>query len=102
MRVLVTGGAGYIGSHMVKTLVESAHEVVVLDDLSTGHRDAVSAKAKLVEGDVARTDEVRALLRDERIEATSRRRSASRSRSRTRVSTGIATSSRHSACSTRW
>jgi UDP-glucose 4-epimerase len=69
MRILVTGGAGYIGAHMVKTLLERGHEVVVLDDLSTGHRDAVSAGARFVEGDVARTDDVRALIRDERIEA---------------------------------
>lgn len=41
MRDLVVGGAGYIGSHMVKQLLRSGHEVVTLDDLSTGYRDAV-------------------------------------------------------------
>jgi UDP-glucose 4-epimerase len=41
MRVLVTGGAGYIGSHMVRRLHEAGHDIVVLDDLSTGFRDAV-------------------------------------------------------------
>jgi UDP-glucose 4-epimerase len=41
MRILVVGGAGYIGAHMSKLLAESGHEVVVLDDLSTGHRAAV-------------------------------------------------------------
>ena len=41
MRLLVTGGAGYIGSVCAARLVESGHDVVVLDDLSTGHRDAV-------------------------------------------------------------
>ncbi|HVV71790.1 MAG TPA: NAD-dependent epimerase/dehydratase family protein, partial [Verrucomicrobiae bacterium] len=41
MRVLVVGGAGYIGAHMVKMLAESGHEVVVLDNFSTGHRAAV-------------------------------------------------------------
>jgi UDP-glucose 4-epimerase len=69
MRVLVTGGAGYIGSHMVKTLIERGHDVVVLDDLSTGHRDAVAKSARFALGDVAKTDDVRALVRDERIEA---------------------------------
>lgn len=69
MRVLVTGGAGYIGSHMVKTLLDRGHEVVVLDDLSTGHRDAVNPAARFVEGDIAKTDDVRGLLRDERVEA---------------------------------
>lgn len=54
MKLLVTGGAGYVGSVCAATLVEAGHEVVVLDDLSTGHRDAVPARCEFVEGDVAR------------------------------------------------
>jgi UDP-glucose-4-epimerase GalE len=54
---------------MVKTLLDAGHDVVVLDDLSTGHRDAVQPKARFVEGDVGATSDVGALLRDERIEA---------------------------------
>ena len=50
--VLVVGGAGYIGSHMVKMLVQSGHEVIVLDNLSTGFRDAVHY-GRLIEGDLA-------------------------------------------------
>jgi UDP-glucose 4-epimerase len=50
-RILVCGGAGYIGSHMVRLLVERGFEVVVFDDLSTGHREAVNGN-RLVEGDV--------------------------------------------------
>ena len=42
MSILVTGGAGYIGSHMVKELIRQGREVVVLDNLSTGHREAVT------------------------------------------------------------
>ena len=60
MAVLVTGGAGYIGSHMVLALVDAGEEVVVLDDLSTGFARAVHPKARFVQGDVA--DE--ALLRE--------------------------------------
>ncbi|HEY0637744.1 MAG TPA: UDP-glucose 4-epimerase GalE [Pseudonocardiaceae bacterium] len=53
MKLLVTGGAGYVGSVCAATLVEAGHRVVVVDDLSTGHRDAVPPGCELVEADVA-------------------------------------------------
>ena len=52
MNVLVTGGAGYIGSVVVVRLLEAGHEVTVIDDLSTGHRDAVPDDAHFVLGRV--------------------------------------------------
>ncbi|GAA3765951.1 UDP-glucose 4-epimerase GalE [Salinactinospora qingdaonensis] len=52
MKILVTGGAGYIGSVVTAQLLEAGHDVVVLDNLSTGHRDAVPHAATFVEGDV--------------------------------------------------
>jgi len=55
MRVLVVGGAGYIGSHMVKMLLGAGHEVVTLDNLSSGHRDAVLG-GTFIEGDLADID----------------------------------------------
>ncbi|GAB3728141.1 UDP-glucose 4-epimerase GalE [Nocardiopsis nanhaiensis] len=58
MKLLVTGGAGYIGSVVTALLVEAGHEVTVLDVLSAGHRDAVPPGATLVEGDVHRAAEV--------------------------------------------
>ncbi|MDV8002704.1 UDP-glucose 4-epimerase GalE [Rhodococcus sp. IEGM 1408] len=53
MKLLVTGGAGYVGGVCATVLLERGHEVVVLDDLSTGNRDGVPEGATLVEGDVA-------------------------------------------------
>jgi len=51
MKILITGGAGYIGSHMVKTLGERGHELVIYDNLSTGHRESV-LYGRLVEADL--------------------------------------------------
>jgi UDP-glucose 4-epimerase len=52
VKLLVTGGAGYIGSVVTAQLAEEGHDVTVLDDLSTGHRDAVPAEARFVEGSI--------------------------------------------------
>jgi len=52
MRLLVTGGAGYIGSIVAAQLIAAGHDVTVLDDLSTGHADAVPPGARFVRGDV--------------------------------------------------
>ena len=48
MNLLVTGGAGYIGSHAARILLDDGHHVVVVDDLSTGHRAAVDPRAVFV------------------------------------------------------
>jgi UDP-glucose 4-epimerase len=69
MSVLVTGGAGYIGSDMVLDLLEAGEDVIVLDNLSTGFRSAVPEGAKLVEGDVGDQRLVRHLLLSNRIDA---------------------------------
>ncbi len=65
--VLVTGGAGYIGSHTVHALVAQGYGVVVLDDLSTGSRNSVPQGAQFVRGDIADKRLVTALLRTSRI-----------------------------------
>jgi UDP-arabinose 4-epimerase len=68
MRILVTGGAGYIGSHTAKVLAEHGHAPVVFDDFSTGHRSAVKF-GPLVEGTLANTELVERTLVEQRIEA---------------------------------
>lgn len=57
MRVLVTGGAGFIGSHVVKLLLEQGFSVVVVDNLSHGSRDNVPHSAEFILGDILRPDE---------------------------------------------
>lgn len=69
MTVLVTGGAGYIGSHMVLELLDSGESVVVLDNLSTGFRWAVPTNATLVVGDVGDQDLVRSIVRKHGVKA---------------------------------
>jgi UDP-glucose 4-epimerase len=69
MRVLVTGGAGYIGSVSVEVLVAEGHDVVVLDDLSTGHEAAVVPEATFVRGDYGDEAAVTELLERRGIEA---------------------------------
>ena len=67
--VLVTGGAGYIGSHAVLALLDSGWPVTVLDNLSTGFRWAVPDEARLVEGDIADQPLVERLIADHGIKA---------------------------------
>jgi len=62
MNILVTGGAGYIGSVVVELLVRKGHSVVVFDNFSTGHRGAVEPTAKVVQGDLADAGEVERLF----------------------------------------
>ncbi len=69
MRLLVTGGAGYVGSVTVEALIEGGHEVMVIDDLRTGHRQAVHPGAAFVQADVADEAAVRAALRHQPCDA---------------------------------
>lgn len=68
-RVVVTGGAGYIGSHAVRALVDAGHDVAVLDDLSEGHEQAVPKGVSLVRARIHDQAAVRQLLIDHRADA---------------------------------
>ena len=67
--LLVTGGAGYVGSHAVVELLARGHKVVVFDNLYQGHREAVPAEAKFVQGDLADRNAVAALFKAHRFDA---------------------------------
>src|SRR5580698_5570223 len=69
MAVLVTGGAGYIGSHMVYALLDRGERVVVLDNLSTGLGSLVAPDAEFILGDVADQSTVRKLVRELKVDS---------------------------------
>ena len=69
MSILVIGGAGYIGSHNVHALVERGEDVVVLDNLVTGHRQAVHPNARFYEGDLRSAADLDRVFSEQQIEA---------------------------------
>lgn len=69
MAILVCGGAGYIGSHMVHELIKNQEEVVVIDNLLTGHRQAVHPRAKFYEGDIRSAADLDRIFTENKIEA---------------------------------
>lgn len=68
-KFLVTGGAGYIGSHAVKALHAAGHQVTVYDNFSAGHREAARFAHSVVDGDIHDTDRLRRALRDHACES---------------------------------
>lgn len=68
MKILVTGGAGYIGSFMVRRLVENGDDVTVIDSLERGHEEAVDNKAKLIVGNLLDRETVSKLLSENRFD----------------------------------
>src|SRR3990172_1890556 len=59
MKILVTGGAGFIGSHVVDAYLKAGHEVMVIDNLSTGRRDMVNPKAQFLQVDITDRDNLK-------------------------------------------
>ena len=68
MHILVTGGAGFIGSHLVDALLEDGHDVTVFDNLSTGCRDQIPTEARFVEGDIRDEAALQALFEEGRFD----------------------------------
>jgi len=71
MRILVTGGAGFIGSHIVDAYIEAGHSVAVVDDLSTGHREQVHPRARFYQADVTKAEELARIFASEQPEVVS-------------------------------
>ncbi|PLR86879.1 UDP-glucose 4-epimerase GalE [Bacillus canaveralius] len=68
MSILVLGGAGYIGSHAVNQLIKQNYDVVVVDNLQTGHQQAIHPKAKFYQGDIREKNFLRKVFADEQID----------------------------------
>lgn len=68
MKILVTGGAGFIASHVVDAYIALGHEVVVVDNLSTGDRSNLNSQAKFIEADITDKEKIQATIRQERPE----------------------------------
>jgi UDP-glucose 4-epimerase len=66
MKILVTGGAGFIASHVSDAFIEAGHEVVVVDNLSTGRTEFVNPKAKFIEADITDKEKIQSIIREEK------------------------------------
>jgi UDP-glucose 4-epimerase len=69
MKILITGGAGYIGSHATQALVQAGYETIVLDNLSTGFREAVPAESQFILGDVRDSQHLSYIFNKEQVQA---------------------------------
>lgn len=68
MKILVVGGAGYIGSHAVKQLIENGDEVIVIDNLETGHRESIPQNVPFYQVDIRNKEELKAVLEKENVD----------------------------------
>ena len=63
MSILITGGAGYIGSHIVERLIKNKIKVIILDNLNTGHKKLINKKAFFIRGDINDKNLVKSILK---------------------------------------
>ena len=68
MKILITGGAGYIGSHVSNLLLDKGFDVTIIDSLITGNKNLVPKKAKLVISDIADTEKIESVVNNERFD----------------------------------
>ena len=68
MKILVTGGAGFIASHVVDAYIELGHEIVIIDNLSSGNTANLNPKAKFIEVDITDKEKVQEIIRQEKPE----------------------------------
>ena len=68
MKILITGGAGFIASHVADTYIELGHEVIIVDNLSTGNLENLNPKAKFIEADITDKEKIQEIIRSERPE----------------------------------
>ena len=67
--ILVTGGAGYIGSHIVENLVKTKNKVIILDNLVTGYKRLINKKAKFIKADIKNRKDLIKIIRDNKIDS---------------------------------
>ena len=65
MKILLTGGAGYIGSHVLLSIIENKHDVIVIDDLSTGNKNLIPEKVKLINTNINNSEKISNILKEE-------------------------------------
>lgn len=68
MKILVTGGAGFIGSHVADALIEKNHDVVIVDNLSTGQKENINPQAKFIEADITDFEKIKEIFEAEKPE----------------------------------
>ena len=68
MNILVTGGAGFIGSHIVDSLISKGHNVIIIDNMLTGQKDLINPEAKFYQEDIRNLEELNKIIKENKIE----------------------------------